>query len=239
MANSARSLPGSNRPRKVEEQPELQVLDNLKNLYEKYQNILITSVSVVLVVVIGYFGYQKMYKEPNETKAANAISYPQMAFQADSLNMAMSGFVDASNKKRQGFTDIAKKFSGTPAGNLANFYTGITYLKMGDMDKAIKALQSFDGAGTLLAYQSFGLLGEAYMEKGNKAKAIEYFKKATANKEDQLLTPIYLYQLGLAYADNKDTKNAIDAFKSIRDEYPRSMQAREIDKDLARLGVIE
>jgi hypothetical protein len=47
---------------------------------------------------------------------------------------------------------------------------------------------------------------------------------------------MYLYQLGLAYASNKQDKDAAAAFKRIRDEYPRSMQARETDKELARLG---
>ena len=83
-----------------------------------------------------------------------------------------------------------------------------------------------------------GLLGEAYMENGETANAIESFKKATANKEDNLITPMYLYQLGLAYEAANNTNEAKAAFKRIRDEYPKSMQARnnDMDKELARLG---
>jgi len=76
----------------------------------------------------------------------------------------------------------------------------------------------------------------AYMETGDKKNAIESFKKATANKEDGLVTPMYLYQLGLAYEADGKTAEAKETFKRIRDEYPRSANARDMDKELAKLG---
>ena len=106
----------------------------------------------------------------------------------------------------------------------------------GDFKKAIKALSAFDGKGTVLANQASGMLGMAYMETGDKKNAIESFKKATANKEDGLVTPMYLYQLGLAYEADGKTAEAKETFKRIRDEYPRSANARDMDKELAKLG---
>jgi TolA-binding protein len=84
-----------------------------------------------------------------------------------------------------------------------------------------------------------GLLGDAYMEGGENAKAIESYKKATADKDDGLVTPMYLYHLGVAYEATNNTNDAKAAFKRIRDEYPKSMQARDIDKELARLGDLD
>lgn len=232
MANRARIQAGET-SKAVREQ-EINPLDRLTAFYDEKKNIVNTSVSVVLVLVVGYFVYTKMIKEPNEEKAANALAYPQLYFQADSLNLALNG-----DGKHKGLDKVAKQFGGTDAGNLANYYTGVSYLKMGEFPKAIKALQEFEGHGTLLAYQAWGALGEAYMETGNKAKAIEYFKKATDDKTDVLLTPMYLFQLGLAYEANNNPKDAKDAFKRVRDEFPKSMQARDIDKELARLGDID
>ena len=77
------------------------------------------------------------------------------------------------------------------------------------------------------------------MESGEKAKAIDYLKKATANKDDMLITPMYLYQLGLAYEANGQANDAKEVFKRIRDEYPRSIHARDMDKELAKLGVLD
>ena len=232
MANNVRNRPGTT-PRSNEES-EVNALDNIMAFYEDRKKNINTAVSIVLVVVVGYFAYQKLYKAPNEEKAASALYFPQLYFQADSLNLAING-----DGKHKGFDKLEKQFSGTDAANLSHFYEGVSYLKMGEFQKAIKALQDFDGKGTLLAYQAWGALGEAYMETGNKAKAIDYYKKATGNKEDILLTPMYLYQLGIVYETNNQTADAKEAFKRIRDEYPRSMQARDIDKELAKLGELE
>jgi TolA-binding protein len=88
----------------------------------------------------------------------------------------------------------------------------------------------------MVGHQASGALGMAYMESGNTAKAIESFKKATEDKDDLLVTPMYLYQLGMVYESTGQANEAKAAFKRIRDEYPRSTQARDMDKELARLG---
>lgn len=229
MANSARNQPGAE-PVTMEE--NINPMDNVQVFYEKNKKPISTITTIVLVAVVGYFGY-KLYKGPAEEKAASKLAIPQMLFQADSLNMALNG-----DSKNPGFIKIAKQYEGTAAGNLALYFEGACYLKMGNYKDAIKALESFDGKGTTVAYEAWGALGEAYMESGNSAKAIENFKKATADKDNTLLTPLYLYQLGMAYATTGNVNDAKAAFRRVRDEYPRSMQARDMDKELARLGDI-
>ena len=212
---------------------ETNPLDNVTVFYERNKKVLTGVISAVVIIVGGYFIYTKFIKEPNNEKAAAAMAYPQLYFQADSLDMALNG---AEN--HPGFIKIAKKYDGTPSANLAHYYEGICYLKKGDYKNSIKALESFDGKGTMLGYQAWGCLGEAYMEDKQTGKAIESFKKATGNKEDEVVTPTYLYQLGLAYVADNKPNDAKSAFLRIRDEYPRSMQARDMDKELARLGEV-
>ena len=220
-------------PRIKDEEINPLTLEKVESFYETNKKTISTVGTVILAIVVGYFAYTKLYKGPAEEKAATALSFPQRYFDADSLNMALNG-----DGKNPGFTKIAKKYGGTAAGNLAHYYEGVCYLKMGDFANAIKSLKEFDGKGTMLGHMADGLLGEAYMESGNKAKAIESLKKASADKDDQLATPMFLYQLGLAYAADGKTNEAKDAFKRIRDEYPRSMHARDMDKELARLGEV-
>ena len=231
MANSTRNQPGAETTtvRKGQEDPN--PLDNLQVFYENNKKMISTVTTVVLGVVVVFFAYTKLYKGPAEEKAATSLAFPQLCFQVDSLNLALNG-----DGKNLGFTKIAKKYEGTAAGNLAHYYEGVCFLKMGDPKSAIKSLEAFNGKGTMVGYQAWGLLGDAYMESGNSAKAIENFKKATADKEDNMLTPMYLYHLGLAYEAGGNANDAKAAFIRIRDEYPRSVQAREMDKELAKLG---
>jgi TolA-binding protein len=231
MANSTRTQPGVSR-KSVQKEPD--PLLTITAFYEKNKKIISNATIIIVVVVGGYFAYTKLYKGPAEEKAATALSFPQLYLQADSLGMALNG-----DGKNPGFTKIAKKFDGTAAGNLACYYEGVCYMKMGDFQNAIKSLKNFNGKGTMVGNMADGLLGEAYMESGNSAQAIESFKKATADKDDALVTPMYLYDLGLAYEAGNNTKEAEAAFKRIRDEYPKSIHARDIDKELARLGDVD
>ncbi len=233
MANSSRSTsPVKEREYKDEEINPL-TLGKIETFYETNKKQISTVTTVVLVLVFGTIGYFKLYKGPSEDKAATALSYCQRYFEADSLNLALNG-----DGKNPGFAKIATKYSGTAAGNVAHYYEGICLLKMGDPGGAIKALKAFDGKGTLLGNMATGVLGEAYVETGDNEKGIESFKKATSDKNDVLVTPMFLYQLGMAYEATGKTAEAKDAFKRIRDEYPKSMHARDMDKELARLGEV-
>jgi len=231
MANSTRTQPGTER-KSTQQDPD--PLITLTAFYETNKKTISTVTTIIVVIVAGYFGYTKLYKGPAEEKAATALSFPQLYLQVDSLNMAMNG-----DGKNPGFTKIAKKFDGTAAGNLAHYYEGVCYMKMGDYQNAIKSLKDFNGKGTMVGNMADGLLGQAYMESGNNAQAIESFKKATSDKDDALVTPMYLYELGLAYEASNNANDAKAAFKRIRDEYPKSIHARDIDKELARLGDVE
>jgi TolA-binding protein len=227
MANKARTQPGISRTTGNDINP----FDKVLVFYEEYKKVINTTVSIIAVVVIGYLGYIKLYKAPREEKAATSLSFPQMLIGIDSLNLALNG-----DGQHPGLTKIAKKFEGTESANLSHYYAGICYMQMGDFKNAIKQLQDFDGKGTMIGYEAWGLLGEAYMETGNAKKAIEYFNKATKDENNIMLTPLYLYQAGLAYESNKQPDEAEKVFRRIRDEYPKSTQARNIDIELASLG---
>ncbi len=231
MANSARNLPGSEERRVQNNEVDINPLDNVEAFYENNKKNINTITTVILLVIIGYFAYTKLYKGPAEEKAATALSFSQLYFSADSLNLALNG-----DGKNMGFTKIASKYSSTSAGNLAHYYEGVCYLKMGDAKSAIKALKEFNGKGTVIGAQAYGALGEAYMETGDKTNAIDCFKKASEDKNNGITTPMFLFQLALAYDANGNSAEAKAAFKRIRDEFPKSIQARDIDKELARLG---
>lgn len=230
MANSARTQPGVNKTNAEGINP----IEGLQSGYEKNKKRINTVATVILVLVVGFFAYQKLYKEPKEVKASNAIAYAQTYFQQDSLNLALNG-----DGQHIGFAKIIKKFGGTDAANLSNYYAGICYLKMNDTKNAIKYLKDFDAHGTDIEYMAYGALGDAYMESGNVKEGIDYYNKAAGNKNNSLITPLYLYRAAVAYEMNNQPDKAKENYKRIRDEYPQSMQARETDKNLARLGVLE
>jgi tetratricopeptide (TPR) repeat protein len=230
MANTTRNKPGVERIQSEDSNP----LDNIQSTYENNKSRINTGLTIVVVAIVGFFGYKKFIQEPKQSKAATAISYAQAYFAQDSLNKALNG-----DGQRDGFLRIIKKYGGTKAGNLANYYAGISYLQMHDAKNAIKYLKEFDANGTNVEYMANGALGDAYMESGNVKEGIEHYNKAASNKDDNLLTPMYLQRAGIAYEMNNQPDKAKEVYKRIRDEYPQSQQAREMEKQLARLGVLD
>lgn len=230
MANTARNKPGEERITVQETNP----LENIQAKYEQNKKRINTIVTVVLAVIVGFFAYQRLYKAPREEKAASNMMMAQRYFEADSVNKALNG--DGQNS---GFLKVMKKYSGTEAANLCQYYAGVCYLKMGDFKNSIKYLEDFDGEGTAVGLVAYGALGDAYMESGNTKKGIEQYNKAAADKDNNVLTPLYLARAGMAYELDNQREEAVKAYKRVRDEYPQSMQARDMDKRLALLGVLE
>lgn len=230
MANTARNKPGVERVTIEDDN----TLERLQGSYEKNKKVINGVITAVLILVVGFFGYKKLYQAPRESKASAAISIAQRYFEMDSVSKALNG--DGQNS---GFLRVMKKYSGTKTANLCHYYAGICYLKMGDYKNAIKYLEDFDGKGTIAGYEAEGGLGDAYAETNNMKKAIEHYNKAAADKDNVVLTPIYLYRAGQAYELDNKPEEAKKAYLRIRDEYPQSPMARDMDKLLARLGVVE
>ncbi len=216
------------------EAPDFNPLEKIQFKYESNKKVINALLIGIIAGVVGFFGYQKMYKEPRELKAANAISFAQNYFAQDSLDKALNG--DGQHK---GFLKVMKQYSGTKTANLCNYYVGVCYLKTGDTKNAIKYLKDFDAKGTMVEYAAYGALGDAYMDENKVKDGIDYYNKAAADKENNLLTPLYLYRAAEAYVLNKEPQKAIENYKRIRDEYPQSMQARDMDKALAKLGILD
>lgn len=215
-------------------QTEKNPLDNLMEKYEANKKRINSIATVVLVIIVGGFAYWRLYHEPRVEKAATTVAWAQRMLEVDSFNLALNG-----NEQYPGFLKVKKKYSGTPTANLCSYYAGICYLQMGDFDNAINNLKDFNGKGTPVQYVAYGALADAYMEKGSVDDGIKYYEKAAANKEDEAITPIYLYRLGVACEQNGQIDKAATAYKRIRDEYPNSQSAQEITLHLARVGVLD
>jgi tetratricopeptide (TPR) repeat protein len=200
---------------------------------EKNQKIIFGIVGAIALVTVSYLLYQKFVVEPKEDEGANAMFVAQQNFQKavdgdtakDSLfNLALKG-----SEGQFGFKDIADKFSGTAAGNLANYYAGIAYLNTGKYAEAISSLESFSSDDVMLSTLAVGAIGDAYSQKNDSKKALEYYIKASEMNVNELTTPRYLLkaaQLELA-ANNK--ADALKHLTQIKEKYESAPEAQSVD----------
>jgi TolA-binding protein len=218
----------------IESTEGLSSLEKIALAYENKKKTINTVVIAIALAVAGFFAYKYLVQQPNEEKASVAMMRAEQMFSIDSVNLALNG--DAQNA---GFLKIINKFEGTASANVAHFYAGSCYMKMGDYANAIKQLKAFDAKGTVLEHAKSGLLGDAYMENKDIKNAIENFNAATVDADDDVYTPMYLQRLAIAYEKNNQVEDAKKAYIRIRDEFPRSFQSREVEKSLAMLGVLD
>lgn len=185
----------------------------------------------IVVLVLLYIGYQNFYLAPRAEKASNEIFKAEAYAQIDSLQkLAISG--DGSYP---GFEQIAKEYSNTPSANIANAYLGGLYLRQGSYQEAVDALEKYTSTGSpILDPLVIGLLGDAYSELEDYKKAAEQYKKAAELKSNDFTSPLFLKKLGLVNEAQNDFKGALEAYKKIKNEYPRSYEASVADAYIAR-----
>src|ERR1700761_2438485 len=103
------------------------VLLRAQSFWQKFQKPITIGLVAIVVIAGGWYGYNEWVVKPNEEKAADAIYKAQQYFSVDSSHQVLDG--DGSSK---GVLYVMKTYSGTKAANLAHFYAGVSYLKLGD-----------------------------------------------------------------------------------------------------------
>ena len=210
------------------------VVDRAKDFWTKYNRPVIIIATIIILAGGGWLVYKYMFKAPNEQKAIDAIYKAEEYYRMDSLQKALNG--DGLNS---GFLKVISKYGGTEAGNLARFYAGDIYLKMGDYAKAIKYLKDFSTGAKQIQARAYNLLGDAYADQGKNADALKYYKKAAHHYEDDETNASEYLFLAAYFADRvmNNAKEATALFKELKEKYSHTEKGLEADKYLAQLGV--
>ncbi|MFV0365682.1 MAG: tetratricopeptide repeat protein [Mangrovibacterium sp.] len=205
------------------------VLGKTEAFLEKNQKGIIGVVAAIIIVAVAYMAYNNFVVAPKEQSALTEIEAAQRYFDVDSFNLAING--DGTNA---GFLDIIDNYGSTATGNLANYYVGVSYARLGQFEEALGYLKDFKTTDPLLAPISEGLKGDCQLELGNTAAAVKAYKKA-ASFDNELTAPIYWLKAGQAYESEKNYSEALAAYQTIKDKYKSSIEGRSIDKYIARV----
>jgi tetratricopeptide (TPR) repeat protein len=204
-------------------------LTRTERYIEENKKSLSIIVAAIVLIIGGYLGFNKYVVEPQEEEAASQMFMAEHYFAIDSFKVALNG-----NGEYPGFIEIADEYSITKSGNLANYYAGVCYLKLGEYENAIEAFKKFNSDDEMIMTLALSSIGDAYMELGNTDDAISYYKKASERKPNKFITPMILFKLGTIYESINDYASALEAYKKIQTEYPKSNEGRNIRKYVSR-----
>ncbi|WP_426429746.1 tetratricopeptide repeat protein [Winogradskyella sp. HB-48] len=200
--------------------------------FVKNQNYIVGVIAAVALIVLGYMGYNKFIAEPHEKEAMNEMYTAKKYFEdaangisSDSLYlMAIEG-----GEGKFGMKDIAREYSGTPAGNLANYYAGMAYLNLKDYQNAITYLSDFSSEDKMLGPIAKGGIGDAFVQLEQLPEALEYYEKAFKSNVNDFTTPMYLLKAARVAINLGENQKALDYLKRIDSEFENSTEAGQVD----------
>lgn len=195
------------------------------------KNLLLVAVGIIVILVGALVFYKTTTTQKNTTANAEmfqAVKY----FEADSFNLALNG-----DGQYLGFLDISEEYSGTGAANQANYYMGIIYYKQGDLESSREYLEQVSTGDDLLSMSTYMALGFVYEDLGDRGKAASSFEKAANTpEENESTSPMMLLNAGRNYEAAGNASKALSLYNKIKDKYPLSSEARDIDKYIGRVS---
>ena len=186
-------------------------------------------VAAVLVIGLCVLAYNKFIYQPKCVEAMQQAYPAEMSFQAGEYELALNG--DGNNL---GFADIIADY-GTKAGKAVYLYAGICELQLGNNEEALSYLKKYNGKEPILAARAKACEGDAYVALGDYEAAVRSYK-AAVNVADNVFAAGYLLKEGSALEALGRKEEALACYKTIEDNYPQSLEAYDIAKNIARVA---
>ncbi len=212
-----------------------EILSKSEKFIEKNQKRILIGVGIIVLIVVGFLGIRHGYIIPKEKEAAKEIFRGEQYFANGEWDKALFG----DSVQYKGFEKIIDQYGITKTGKLAKAYAGICYYHKGQPEKALEYLKKFSPDDKMLNPAIVGLIGDCYVDLGKTNEGVDYFLKAAKKADNNLLSPIYLKKAGLSYESLKEYKKAFEVYTSIKEKYPKSMEASDIDKYIDRAQFLQ
>lgn len=180
----------------------------------------------VLAIVAGFIIYEKYVSAPKQKESLELLAKVQDYFRQDSFRLVVNGAPGFKSA-----VQISSDYSRTKSGNLANYYAGISYLKLGEYDNAIKYLKKFDSNDDkLVGALVLACIGDAYVEKADFKEGLNYYKQAIDYSINELTTPIHAQKALNVYIELKQYDEALQLIdrltkeENISDDFKKELQ---------------
>ncbi len=174
------------------------------------------------------FCWFKFAYQPKVNEAQGQMAYAEQNFRTGDFELALNG-----DGNSLGFVQIIDEY-GKKAGMSVYFYAGVCELQLGEWEQAIKYLEAYKGKDAILAARATACIGDAYVGLEDYKKALGYFEKAAA-EADNMYAAGYLLKAGAVAEELGDNAKALSFYKKIKDQYPQSIEAYDVDKYIGRI----
>ena len=195
---------------------------------EANQNKLTWAITAIVVVVLAVIAINTYVLKPKAQEANNENAKAVVYFTQGNYELALNG----DEADCMGFEAIANDYKCSKAGKLAALYAGVCYYQLGDYSAAAEYLAKFSAKDLNIEPAALQLLGDAYVQLEEYNKAAKAFSVA-AKSGNELIAPMSLKKLGFVQMELGNNAAALKAFETIKNDYPASLEAQDIEKYIA------
>ena len=195
---------------------------------EKNQNKLTWAVTIIVAIVVGVLALNTYVIKPKAVEVSNENAKAVTYFMQGDWEKALNG----DDAECLGFQAIADEYKCYQGGKLAALYAGICYYQMEQYEDAAAYLSKFSANDLTIEPAALQLLGDAYVQMEEYAKAVKAFEAAAKSGND-LIAPMSLKKAGFVYLEMGNKTAAKKAFETIKADYPASTEAQDIGKYIA------
>ncbi|MDR1810769.1 MAG: tetratricopeptide repeat protein [Prevotella sp.] len=193
---------------------------------EKYLNQILIGIGVIVLIGASVWAYNHWYLEPKNKEAQAALFKGQRYFEARQDSIAIYG----DGNGYIGFEAVIREYGSTKSGNLAHYYAGVSYSRLGKYEQAIAHLKDFSTSDDIVSAAAKGVLGDCLDNTGKTEEAAGYFVEAAQKADNNLQSPIYYKKAGLAYLEIKKYDKAIEVFTTLKNNFFSSTESADADK---------
>ncbi len=218
----------------VQESPLMERYYETQSWIQENKKRVNTILGIIVVLGLGIWFYYNNTKA-NDEKAMTEFSKVFSYYDNGQYQLAINGIPE---KNVTGLQSIVDNYGSTNAGNIAKFYLANAYYNTQNYDKALEYFSGVSVGNPMV--ENSAVAGEAacYEAKGDFKTAASKFEKAGMKGNDDVHSPEYLANAGRNYTKVGEKEKAIEIYKMIKKEYPKSPIAFSVDKELAALGVM-
>jgi TolA-binding protein len=186
--------------------------------------------AVLVVASIAFLNNRRSGNEKAMTELGKIYTYYDNAQYA----VAIDGVPE---RNIAGLKSIVDNYGSTGAGELARFYLANCYYQLRRFDEALEAYDDFSPNSQLLTVSRLSGIAACREAKGEYGEAAAMFEKAAVTYGNDVNAPENLGHAARNFGQAGDKERAVEVYKKIKKEFPKSTIARDVDRYIAQLSI--
>lgn len=217
----------------LQSDPLIENVQKATAFFNENRTVILAVIIGVVVIVGSLVGY-RFYSSSQEGQAQELLAIAEGYYNEGDYARALNG---DDFELTYGFLAISNEFSGTDAGNLANYYASVSSFKLGNIEDALAHFEDYNPPKGILGVGPISFYASILKANGSLEKAAETYVKAAEWNENESTTPYNLQRAAETYFEAGNIAEAEVLTNRILNVYSGSAEVTEAQRLSGKIAV--